>query len=181
MKKLFIGALVGGILVFGWQTASYTFLNLHASEMMQVKNQDSVINSLSSMFSEEGQYFIPRTNDGASQKEMEELEKSMMGKPWAVVSYHKAYNADMMTNIIRGILSAIIAVFFVCWVLMKQTSTSSLTTFISCLLIGVAGYLYIPYAGHIWMQTPGALQNLVDVIASWGLCGLWLGWWLNRK
>jgi hypothetical protein len=181
MKKLLLGALVGGILVCGWQTLSFTMLNLHKSEMMQAKNQDSVISYLSSQFTEDGQYFIPRANDGASTKEMEELQKNMEGKPWATVSYHKSYNADMMMNMVRGILSAIIAVFFVCWVLMKQSSTSAFTKFFSCLLIGISGYLFIPYAGHIWMQNPGAMQNLVDVIVSWGLCGIWLGWWLNRK
>lgn len=181
MKKLLIGALVGGILVFGWQMASWTMLNLHGSETMQAKDQDSIINYLSSALTEDGQYYIPRANDGASADEMEEFQKNMTGKPWAMVSYHKAYSADMMMNMIRGILSAIISVFFVCWILMKQNSASAFTTFFSCLLIGIVGYLFIPYAGHIWMQNPGAMQNLVDVLVSWGLCGIWLGWWLKRK
>jgi hypothetical protein len=181
MKKHLIGALVGGILVFGWQTISWTMLNLHGKEFQQAKNQDSVINYLSSQFSEDGQFIIPRVNDNASAKEMEDFQKNLAGKPWAIVSYHKAYSADMMTNMIRGILSAIVAVFFVCWVLMKQSSFSSFVTFISSILIGLAGYLFIPYAGHIWMENPGAMQNLIDVIVSWGLCGIWLGWWLNRK
>ena len=181
MKKLLIGAIVGGILVFGWQTASWTFLNLHGKEMQQAKNQDSILNYLNTQFSEDGQYVIPRANDNASQKEMEDFQKTMTGKPWAVVTYHKAYKADMVMSGIRGILSTILGVLFVCWVLMKQTSVSFGTTFISCILIGIAGYLYIPYAGHIWMQVPGAMKNFIDVLISWGLCGLWLGWWLNRK
>jgi hypothetical protein len=181
MKKLLIGALVGGILVFGWQMASWTILNLHASESMQAKNQDTIINYLSSHLTEDGQYYIPRADDNASGSQMEEFQKNMTGKPWAIVTYHKAYSANMMMNMIRGILSEMIAVFFVCWVLIKQSSSSAFTKFISCLLIGVSGYLFIPYAGNIWMQSPGAMQNLVDVVVSWGLCGIWLGWWLNRK
>jgi hypothetical protein len=181
MKKLLIGALVGGLIIFGWQTASWTFLKLHSSEMMQAKDQDAVMNYLSTQFSEDGQYMIPRANDNATSKEMEDFQKNQTGKPWAMVSYHKAYDANMMMNMIRGLLSAMIAAFFVCWILMKQSSGSSMTTFISCLLIGVAGYLFIPYAGHIWMENPGAMQNLLDVIVSWGVCGIWLGWWLNRK
>ena len=181
MKKLLIGALVGGLIIFGWQTASWTFLKLHSSEFMQAKDQDGIINFLSTQFSEDGQYMIPRANDNASSKEMEDFQKNLTGKPWATVSYHKASDADMIMNMVRGILSAMIAAFFACWILMKQNSGSSLTTFLSCLFIGIAGYLYIPYAGHTWMQTPGAMQNLLDVIVSWGVCGIWLGWWLNRK
>ena len=181
MKKLLIGALIGGILVFGWQTMSWTMLNLHKNEMMQAKNQDSIINYLSSQLTEEGQYYIPRENDNASSKEMRDFQEKMTGKPWATVSYHKAFKMDMTMGMIRGILSAMIAVFFVCWILVKQTSSSFLTTFISCILIGIAGYLFIPYAGHIWMGNFGTMQNLIDALISWGLCGIWLGWWLNRK
>lgn len=105
----------------------------------------------------------------------------MKGKPWAVISYHKSYDADMMNNIIRGLLVDIIAVLFVCWVLMKNTNASFGSTFVSTVLIGVAGYLFIPYSGHIWFKTGGMSTHLLDTFLSWGLCGLWLGWWLNRK
>lgn len=181
MKKLLIGALVGGLLVFAWQTLSWTMFDLHGKEYRQAKNQDSIIAYLSNQFAEDGQYMIPRESESASDKEMEEYQKSMKGKPWAVVSYHKAYNTNMVNNIIRGLLVAIIAAYFVCWVLMRQSPSSFGTTFISCLLIGLAGYLFIPYSTHIWFQNPGATTNMIDALAAWGLCGIWLGWWLNRK
>jgi hypothetical protein len=178
MKKLLIGAIVGGILVFLWQTLSWTVLSLHEPEYKQAANQDAVIGSLNQL--EEGQYLVPRSDPKASMKEMEEYGKSMEGKPWAVVTYHKSYKMDMTMNIIRGLLVQIISAFFVCWILMKQNSSFG-TTFISTLLIGVVGYLFITYSLYIWYQTPGAMTNLVDALVSWGLCGLWLGWWLNRK
>jgi hypothetical protein len=181
MKKLIIGALVGGILVFLWQSLSWTVLNLHAKEYLKAPNQENVINFLNSQLTEDGQYMIPRSDENASSEEMEKMQKEMQGKPWAVVNFHKAYATDMMANIIRGLIVAIIAAFFVTWVLMKNTNSSFLITFISSLLIGVAGYLYIPYAGHTWFETPGETTNLIDAIVSWGLCGIWLGWWLNRK
>jgi predicted cobalt transporter CbtA len=48
MKKLIIGGLVGGILLFLWQTLSWTVLNLHAKEYQQAPAQDSVLNFLNS-------------------------------------------------------------------------------------------------------------------------------------
>ena len=182
MKKLIIGGIVGGILLFLWQTLSWTVLNLHAKEYLQAPGQDSLtMNSLNSIFSETGQYYIPHAKEGASTEEMQQMEKDMQGKPWAVVSYHKAYNMNMVTNIIRALLVAIISAFFACWILIKQTNTSFLTTFLSSLLIGIIGYLFIPYSMNIWFEAPGAATNFVDVLVAWGLCGLWFGWWLNRK
>lgn len=182
MKKLIIGGLVGGILIFLWQSMSWTMLGLHNPELKQAPNQDALIASLSTALNnEEGTYFVPRANDGATKAEMEAKMKEMEGKPWAVVSYHKAYSTDMMMRMIRGILAAIVGGFLVCWVLMKNTNSSFGSTFFGSLFIGIAGYLFIPYSGYVWMEMPGAMTNLIDVLISYGLCGIWLGWWLNRK
>lgn len=181
MKKLLIGALVGSIIVFGWQTLSWTMLQFHEPEYKQVANQDAVITSLSSQFTEDGQYRIPRPNTDASNEVREKFMKDQAGKPWAVVNYHKAENSDMTMNIVRGFLATLISLFLVCWILVKQNPSSFGTTFMSCLFIGIAGYLFIPYSGHIWFQAPGAMTHLIDVLVAYGVCGLWLGWWLNRK
>ena len=181
MKKLLIGAIVGGILVFAWQTVSFTFLNLHSDEFKKAPDQDAVISYLSGQFPEDGQYMIPIADENASTEQKQQFMDGMKGKPWAIVNYHKAYNADMVMNMIRGFISTLIAVFFVCWILMKNTKSSFSSTFISCILIGVAGYVFFPYAGVIWMETPGAITYLIDALVAWGLCGIWLGLWLNKK
>ena len=181
MKKLLIGSIVGSLIVFGWQTISWTIMKTHDNEYRQAPNQDALISTLNQLPGE-GQYMIPRSDPNASQAEMNAFQKKMLDekRPWAVVTYHKEYESDMVMNIIRGFLSVLIAVFLVCWVLMKQTSTFG-TTFMSCLFIGIAGYLFIPYSGHIWFETPGAMTHFIDVLVAWGVCGIWLGWWLNRK
>jgi hypothetical protein len=180
MKKLLIGSLVGGILVFAWQSLSWTALDLHGNEYKKAPNQDSIISYLNSQLNEDGQYFVPRLESSASREEHEKYMENMKGKPWAVISFHKAYDMNMVSNIIRGLIVCIIAAFFVCWILMKNTNSTFGTTFVSCVLIGVAGYLFFPYTGFIWFQGPGAMTFLTDALVSWGLCGLWLGWWLNR-
>jgi hypothetical protein len=181
MKKLLIGAIVGGILVFAWQTVSWTVLGLHDDELQKAPNEDSIISYLSTQFSEDGQYMIPVADANASADEQQQFMENMKGKPWAIISYHKAYEADMVMNMIRGFVSMLIAAFFVCWILMKNTKSSFFSTFISCIMIGVAGYVFFPYAGIIWMESPGAKTYLLDAIAAWGLCGIWLGLWLNKK
>lgn len=180
MKKLIIGALVGGILVFAWQSLSWTMLHLHNDEVRMAPNQDQILSSLSSQLTEDGQYFIPTIDPKASKEEREKFMTDMEGKPWALVSYHKAFESDMVMNMVRGVLAAIVAAFLVCWVIMKNTNRTFGTTLASTLFIGIAGFLFIPYSGSIWMEVPGAVTNFIDVLVSWGLCGIWLGWWLNR-
>ena len=180
-NELVIGALVGGILVFLWQTLSWTVLNLHAKEYQKAPAEDTIMNFLSQHFSEDAQYRIPGMDENASSDEMEKKMEEMKGKPWAVVSYHKAYTGDMMSGILKGFAAALISALFVCWILMTNPNRTFGGIFISTILIGVAGYLYIPYSNHIWWEAPGAITNLVDVLISWGLCGLWLGWYLKNK
>jgi len=184
MKKLVIGALVGGIIVFLWQMLSWTLLDLHAKEYQKAPGQDSIMTFLSSQFSEDGQFFLPHSKgNGASMEEIEKTVEGMKGKPWAVINYHKSYDVgDKMVNLaIRGLIADIIAVLFVCWILATNPNRKFGGIFISTVLIGIVGYLFIPYANHMWYQTPGAITNFIDVLLAWGLCGIWLGWWLSRK
>ncbi len=180
MKKLLIGGFVGGLLVFIWQTISWTALPMHATEYQKAPNQDSLIQILSSQFSTDGQFMVPTADKNATAEEMELTQKNMQGKPWAVISYHSAYTTNMTNNILRGLITSIIAALFVCWVVKKQSPSNFKTTFLSTLLIGIAGYLFIPYSNQIWFETPGATSNFIDTLVAWSLCGTWLGWWLNR-
>ncbi len=123
MKKLLIGALVGGLLVFIWQTLSWTVLNLHAKSYQYTTSQDSILNNLSSHFSEDGQYLLPNLPADASMDDMTKFGETNKGKPWAVVSYHKSYDMNMGANIVRGLLTQILAVFLLCWILVKNSQS----------------------------------------------------------
>jgi hypothetical protein len=43
MTKQIIGALVAGFLIMAWQTASHTFLQLHASQEQYTPNHDVIL------------------------------------------------------------------------------------------------------------------------------------------
>lgn len=180
MKKLLIGSLVGGILVFVWQSLSWTVLDLHGNEYKKSPNEQAILNTLSSQLTEDGQYMLPIPEKSASADERQKFMEEMQGKPYAIINYQKAWETDMVGNILRGLIASIIAAFFVCWIMMKDVNSRFLTTFINCILVGVAAYLFFPYTGMIWFKTPGATTFFIDALVSWGLCGLWLGWWLNR-
>lgn len=178
MKKLIIGGLVGGLILFIWQALSWTVFQIHQKEYKMAPNQQQLISGLQL---EEGQYLVPTLSPEATREEYEKFAEEQKGKPWAVINYHESYDTNMVGNMIQGLIAAIVAMFFVCWVLMKNTLRTFLTTFLSTLLIGFAGYLFIPYSQRIWFESPGATTDFIDTLMGFGLAGVWFGWYLKPK
>lgn len=183
MKKIIIGSLVGAVLLFGWQSLSWTVLQLHESEVKYTPAQDTILNVLNSSITEDGQYGLPNVPPGASHKDMEELGKKMEGKPWALIQYHKTLKSDMTMQIIRGFLISLFCVLLCCVIIGRLGNKTFGSIFATTLYIGIICFLFVWYTGHNWMGTSwGVLKpELIDDLASWGLTGIWLGWWYSRK
>jgi hypothetical protein len=182
MKRYLIGSLVGAILVFGWQSVAHMFMHHHDAAYMPVPNQESVINSLSTMFKEEGQYLIPRSDPNASEEEMQKYDEGMKGKPWAMVTYHPSYENNMGTAILRSFVTALISVLLFIWI-MGRNQDDRKSIFLKCIAYGFAMFMFVWYNQNIWMQTPWDVLKgeLIDLLVAWGLCGAWLSWYLRRK
>lgn len=180
MKRTLIGAIVGGIIIFIWQSLSFTLLDLHGKAFQYTSKQQEIISYLGTQLNDEGQYFIPRPPDNASDEEREAYMQSANGKPWAMVSYHKAMDMNMTVNMIRGLAVDIIAAGLLCWILLKMNRPSFSTILITSIFVGLIVFMNGVYTGHIWYQTFDIMAHFMDAIIAWGACGLWLGWWLNR-
>ncbi len=183
MKKWLIGSLVGAILLFGWQFLSWTVLKIHEAEAKYTPAQDSVLSCLSSTFNEDGMYMIPTVPPGTPEKEAMALGEKMHGKPWAIVMYKNAYNHSMTRPMIRGFLVDLFLVFSLIYILTRAGTPTQMRIFAGSVALGLVTFLWGPYTMHNWFQTPTeVLQGqLIDSIVAWGLVGVWLGWWLNRK
>lgn len=181
MKKTLIGSVVGAIILFLWQFLSWTVTELHRPAQAYTPKQDSILQYLSTQFTEDGTYFLPTYPDGASMEEQQKLAEACVGKPWAQIAYHKSMDMNMGVNMGRGLAINIVILLIVCQIF-KLMGSLSFTTILSVSLgIGLIGFFNISYTNHIWFQTRDLMANLIDTIAGWGLTGLWLGWWLRRK
>ena len=180
MKKMIIGAIVGGLLIFIWQTLSWTVLNLHKANQQYTPKQDSIMAYLNSQFSEDGAYFLPTFPEGASMDEMNKAMEDSKGKPWAQIHYHKANNTNMVMNMVRGLLVNIVMVWLLCWILARMNKGGFSATLTACLITGLIVFLNSPYTIHIWYTVFDLNAHLIDALVSWGLAGIWLGWWMNR-
>ena len=181
MKKLIIGALVGGIIIFIWQTLSWAMLNLHHAGQEYTPKQDTIMSFLSSQFSEDGSYLLPNDPPNTSREEMEKTMDSRKGRPWAEIQYHKALNVNMGANILEGLLVDILMVALLCWVLLKIAEPSFGRIFTACLLTGISVFINSPFTVHIWYPKADIMVHLTDALVSWAACGAWLGWWLPRN
>lgn len=183
MKKIIIGSLVTAILLFGWQSLSWTALDIHDEAYIHTTAEDTLIKALSAHLPEEGQYMVPRSKPGASPEEMERMGAVMKGKPWAVITYHTAYKNDMATPIMRGFLIALVCAIIVCLVVQKLAVKSFGNIFATVMSFALISFFYVWYNQHNWFEIPWSVLKgeLIDIVASWGLSGIWLGWWYSGR
>ncbi|MEO5783836.1 MAG: hypothetical protein ABIQ07_11215 [Ginsengibacter sp.] len=183
MKKLLIGSLVGAILLFGWQSLSWTVFHIHEKAYQYTASQDTLLSAISNTLKTEGQYMLPRTPPDAPYEDMEKLGKQMEGKPWAVVTFHSYYPYDMITPIVRGFLTAFVCVFLVCLVVMKTGRKSFNSIFTTVLTFGVICFLFVWLNAEGWFHTSWDVLKgeLIDDLMGWGLTGIWLGLWYSRR
>jgi hypothetical protein len=180
MKKLLIGAIVGGIIIFLWQFLSFAALNLHKVAQQYTPKQDTILNVLRANL-QEGRYYMPGVPDNASSDERSKLMEQMVGRDWAMVEYHAKYENDMVMNLIRSVLVNILTVFLLGWVLTRGGPLSFGTIVMASVFVGLMAFFNIAYANFIWYKSPGIWADFTDAIVPWALTGAWLGWFLNRK
>ncbi|MEJ7828870.1 MAG: hypothetical protein WKF91_11755 [Segetibacter sp.] len=182
MKKAIIGALVGAILVFGWQAIAHVAMHHHDAAYKNIPNEANVLSALTGALKEEGQYLVPGINPNATQEEEERYMKESAGKPWALITYHPIYDNNMGMAAFRSFVTAFFCVLLFIWIMGKDHGNFS-TVLLKSLGIGMFAFMFVWYNQNIWMQTPWDVikGELIDLLVAWGLCGLWLGWWLNRR
>ena len=180
MKKWLIGSVVGAIIVFAWQAASWMFLPTHDSTMKYTANQDQILSTLSANLTEDGMYMLP---SAPTRKEQQDMMESTIGKPWASVIYHKSMRGDMVMPMIRSFLVDIFLVISLIYMLTRGGIPIARRAFAGSVALGLFSFLWGPYTGHIFFELPWHMiwGDLIDSVVAWGLCGLWVGWWLNRK
>ncbi len=181
MLNKVIGAVVAGFLIMVWQTASHTFLQMHASQEQYTPNQDAILKVLSENLDKQGQYYLPNVPPGTSYEEMEKVMEQNMGKPYASIIYSPRNETDMTANILRGLGTNILLGFVLAWLMRKlkvQTFRNILT---ASMLVGFISFCFFPYPAFIWYEVPGIWVELSDSVAAFTLAGLWLGWWTTRK
>jgi hypothetical protein len=181
MKQKLIASLVGGLIIFLWQFLSFAAVNLHEPAQGRTEKQEVIMNFLNSQGLSEGGYYMPMPAKGSSRDEWEANMKANEGKPWALLQYHSKLENTMGMNMVRGYLTDVVIVFLFCWLIGQMRNRSFRNILIAALITGGIVFLNSAYTGSIWYQFFDVWAHLADAVVSWGLVGVWLGWWMNRN
>ncbi len=184
MKKSLIGAIIGGLLIFIWQTLSWTILDIHRPSQDYTAKQDTIMKFLNATLEKEGGYMMPTVPRGTSWEEASKAGEKSLGKPWAFIQYHQSFNTsmnDMYMNMFRGLVASIFMVWLLCWIIGKWNRPGFINIFMACIFTGLIIFIYEPYNTYIWYKIFDVRAHLVDALAGWGICGIWLGFWMGRK
>jgi hypothetical protein len=179
MKRIIISALVGAIIVFVFQAASWMFLGIHKGAMKPTKDPAAVASVLDANLGEEAVYAVPTM--GESEESMKELE----GKPWALIYYHKAWDSSSMgMQMVSGFLIDFVLMLIIAGIISKgRPSFDSFSSrFMVVFGIFIVALLLTTLTEWNWWRTPmNYLSGLViDNIIMGILAGLWMGWYWGR-
>lgn len=192
MKKLLLASLVGAIIIFMWNAISWMVLPIHFDAFKYTPSQDSILNRLNSSGLESAAYMLPLADnrnltpsDSKYQEERKSLDAHLKGKPVAMIFFNKSFEGDMASTFVMGFLYLFISVFCVSLILLA--ASSKVNTFGGRLwivmLIALLFAFQGPMSDYNWMHFPWHYVRpmIIDIFVSWGLCGIWLSWYLGRE
>jgi hypothetical protein len=185
MKKIIISSIVGAIIVFIIQAASWMVLPIHKHSLKHTPAQDSIMEALSSNLQEDGVYMLPYLDpDKSTKKEMQKFEKASVGKPWAMVYYHQTMQAMTPGQLILGFLFNLFAVLVIAIIL--HSTQNSITSFGGKYLLVIGFVLFSLFQGSLinwnWWSIPGHYLSgeIIDHLLVWGIAGIWLAWYYRK-
>jgi hypothetical protein len=147
-------------------------------------NQDVILQNLSENLTSDGLYYLPSTapESPEHEKEHQERMKANVGKPWVMIFYHKAMENMSPVYILRGLLYTLISCLLVSLILFY----GNFTTFTLRLLVSMAFALFALTQGVLdelnWWSYPWSFikPQVIDLTLGWGLCSVWLGWYVHK-
>ena len=134
MKKIIIGTLVGTVIYFAFQAIMWEG-GFHKDFTLYAAKQDTILKVLDTSLNRDGLYMMPMAdvNSPDFKAQQQTIEKQMVGRPWAMVFYHRAMAEFSPAFLIMGIIYTLLSCFLVCCVLYYAGFKSFFTTYDGCL------------------------------------------------
>lgn len=187
MKKNIIAVLVATIILFVWQSLSWMALGLH-DDMSKYNPQDKeVMTMISSKITEDGVYMMPGYDPSKkyTMQEHEAMMKENIGKPYALLFYHKAFPGMDPMMMVRGFLLNMIAVLMAVFLVnvAARSGAGFGAKYMVVMALPVFCIFQAPLLNWNWWQFPWQFikGEIMDQVAGWALAGLFLARYLGPK
>jgi hypothetical protein len=185
MRKVIIGGLVGGIVIFVWGFISHMVLPIGEMGIRQIPNEDTVLAAMRTSISQPGFYFFPGRDmsRAPSQAEQQAWEVKMKQGPTGILVIHPQGSEAMSprqlgTELATDIVSALMAAL-----LLSQVRLGYWGRVLFVTLLGLFAFVTIsvPYWNWYGFPTDFTAAEAIDQFAGWFLAGLVLAAIVRNK
>jgi len=179
VKKLLLGTVLGGLIVFAWGAISWMVLPWHTATLQAFTNEAVVSKVIQANAPQPGVYFLPnprRQTTGAESTASAKSDKARMEEGPMVFGTIRlvGIRPDSPTYYLKGLLMEMIGAFFMSWLLLTLPGLGYGARLRTITLVALtAGALtYLP-DWHWWgFSAAYTAIKVLDLVIGWFLAGL---------
>lgn len=187
MKKIILGGLVGGVILFVWGILAWVVLPLHDASLRRIADEDTVITALRSSMAAEGVYVFPAMPEQSAGMTAQQREAAMASwtekykrGPIGLIIYDpEGANPFMPSMMVVGFILDFLSALVAAWFLSRSTAVvSSYTARVAfCGMLGLFASLVTHLTYWNWMSFPRDYTTamVLDAVVGWVLAGLGIG------
>jgi len=164
-KKIILGGIVAGVLIFIWSSLAHTVLPIGAMGISTTANEDALVAAFKANLSAPGFYFIPghqimqaeQASGADRQRAMDEWQSKYGGGPWAVMVYHQS-GASLLEprQLVGEFASDLVAGLIMAFALLMATARvrSLVSRVVFVMLIGLLPWIIVDFSNWNWYGFP---------------------------
>jgi uncharacterized membrane protein len=177
MKKLLIGSIIGGIILFVWSWLAWTLVPIHSDTIQNINNEEAVVTTMNINMDKKGVYVFPAMPATHDKDVVDEYNQKYQQGPVGMIIYDPQGGDPMPpSQMIIGIIIDILAAFIAGWFLSRSTAVASsyLGRVVFCGMLGIFLALLSHIVNWNWMNYPLDYTTAwaLDTIIGWVLAGL---------
>lgn len=191
-KRILLGGVLGGIVLFLWGFVSHVLLPLGEVGLKSIPNEDAVLGALRDNIKEPGFYFFPWMEESPGQTKeqqqaaMKQWEEKYKAGPAGILIYKVQGEQPKSPRQLLTQLGADIAVMLVAAFLLALAAVGGATFLTRVLFVGalsLVGWLdiHISYWNWYGFPTDYTLAALVDAVIGYLLAGVVLAWLVKKE
>lgn len=177
-RKIVLGGIVSGLILFIWCIISWMVLPLHAKTLQSFSNESAIAQSLAAHASAKGVFILPNAPEGlegeAKKAALKASHAQMEKGPFAFVAYAPEGSGPLKALMLRALIIQILASWLLCLMLSMAGLASYVERLGFCLLFAVTASFFCFIPSWNWWAFPPAYVMLecFDLIAGLFLSGL---------
>ncbi|PCI75407.1 hypothetical protein COB21_05690 [Candidatus Aerophobetes bacterium] len=182
MKRVILGAVLGGIVSFSWMCISWGMLPWHHVGVSSFKNEDQVARVIRENTGKSGVYMLPyvaletlHRNVKEDVSIYKEQKKALKEYPLIFLQLNKNGVKDFsFLSSLASFLTQCVSVGFVAYLLtLLKLESSYLKRFCFCVIYGLSSAIFFQEPSWNWFGSSSAYTAImiVDATITWALAG----------